>query len=68
MFVTVIDIEAKQYARIEIGGLFVIFERREGPPALPGPDFDDRKESREEEGDDRSLKLRISCDSGTLMV
>jgi hypothetical protein len=29
--VTVIDIEARQYAKIEIGGLFVMFERGEVP-------------------------------------
>jgi hypothetical protein len=69
LFVTVIEIEAKQYARIEMGGLLVIFERGPGiPPALVGPDFEERKESLEDDGDDRALKLRISCDSGILMA
>jgi hypothetical protein len=69
LFVTVIDIEAKQYARIEIGGLFVIFETGKGsPPALPDPDCEERKGSRPDEGDDRPLKFRISCCSGILMA
>jgi hypothetical protein len=32
LFVTVIDIEARQYAKMEIGGLFVMFARGEGAP------------------------------------
>jgi hypothetical protein len=68
LFVTVIEIEAKQYARIEIGGLLVILERGTGIPPALDPDFEERKESREDDGEDRSLKLRISCDSGILMA
>jgi hypothetical protein len=65
--VTVIDIEAKQYAKIEIGGLFVIFERgREMPPDLPMVLDEARKGSRCE-GEDRPLKFRIST-SGILML
>jgi hypothetical protein len=46
LFVTVIDIEAKQYARIEIGGLFVMLERGAAmPPFLPEPDLEERKGS-----------------------
>jgi hypothetical protein len=63
--VTVIDIDAKQYARIEIGGLFVIFERGAGVEAL---EFDlDARNGSLGEGDDRPFKLRISI-SGILML
>jgi len=63
--VTVIEIEAKQYAKIDMGGLFVIFEKWKPPP----PDLaldPDRKGSRAE-GEDRPLKFRISI-SGILML
>jgi hypothetical protein len=51
--VTVIDIDAKQYARIEIGGLFVIFETGIIPPALF--EFDLEMNESLEDGDDRPL-------------
>jgi hypothetical protein len=59
--VTVIDIEARQYARMEIGGLFVMFDK--GPPPDLPCDLEERKDSR---GDGEALKVRISC-SGILM-
>ena len=34
MFVTVIEIDAKQYAKMEMGGLFVMFERGLGVEAF----------------------------------
>jgi hypothetical protein len=59
--------EAKQYAKMDIGGLFVIFEGNM-PPVLPLlEDFEERKESREDDGDDRPLKFLISS-SGILMA
>jgi hypothetical protein len=65
--VTVIDIEAKQYAKIEIGGLFVIFESGSGkPPDFPLGLLEARKGSRSK-GEDRPLKFRISI-SGILML
>jgi hypothetical protein len=67
LLVTVIDIDAKQYARIEMGGLFVMFETGIIPPAFPEFGLE-MNGSRCEEGDDRPLKLRISCCSGILMV
>jgi hypothetical protein len=61
LFVTVIDIDAKQYAKIEIGGLFVMLEIAAGgaTPPLLDPDFEERKESLED-GDDRPFKSPIS--------
>ena len=42
----VIDMEARQYAKIDMGGLFVMFESGTRlPPALPDPDFEERKGS-----------------------
>jgi len=64
LFTTVIEIDARQYARIEIGGLFVIFETGKGITLLGLPG---RKGSRCEPGDECPLKLRISCGSGILM-
>ena len=64
--VTVIEIDAKQYARIEIGGLFVIFERCGcGIEPVLGLELEARKGSRL--GEERPLKFRIST-SGILML
>jgi hypothetical protein len=65
--VTVIDIEAAQYAKMEMGGLFVIFARPRWWWALDLVLFVlPRKESRCV-GDARPLKLRISI-SGILIA
>jgi len=68
LFVTVIEIEAKQYARIETGGLFVIFDKGTIDP--PDLELDLEEEGRKGsrcEGDDRPLKFRNSI-SGILML
>ncbi len=67
LFVTVIEIEAKQYARIEIGGLFVMLESTLGAADFEGLELDLARKGSRCEGDDRPLKLRIST-SGILMV
>jgi hypothetical protein len=60
--VTVIDIDAIQYARIEIGGLFVILETGRGNTApLLDAAFAGRKGS-------RWPKSRISCDSAGILT
>jgi len=66
--VIVIDIEAAQYAKIEIGGLFVIFDRPRRWWTLDLVVLLEplRKGSRCV-GDARPLKLRISI-SGILML
>lgn len=62
--VTVIDIEAKQYATMENPGLFVMLDTGIGmAPALPEPGFDERNS---DAGEERSLKFRIST-SGILL-
>jgi hypothetical protein len=40
------EIEAKQYAKMEIGGLFVIFEKGEAPLADRELDWADKNGSR----------------------
>lgn len=58
------EIDAKQYARIAIGGLLVILETGSGKAGVRA--FG-RKASRED-GEERPLKFRISCCSGTLIL
>jgi hypothetical protein len=58
--------EAKQYAKIDIPGLFVIFEGI-GITLLLDDDLEERKDSRADAGDDRPLKFRFSR-SGILMA
>jgi hypothetical protein len=59
LFVTVIDIDARQYAKMEIGGLFVMLEIAAGG-AMPllDPDLEERKGSLAD-GDDRPLNSGI---------
>jgi hypothetical protein len=58
LFVTVIDIDARQYAKIEIGGLFVMLEIAAGG-AMPllDPDFEEKGSLAD--GDDRPLNSGI---------
>jgi hypothetical protein len=66
LLVTVIEIDAKQYAKMEMGGLFVMFET--GIIGLDLFEFDlDKKGSRCEDGD-RSPKLRISMEPSSLFL
>lgn len=59
--------EPKQYAKIDSGGLFVIFEGKM-PPVLPLlEDLEENEVSRDDDGDDRPLKFLISS-SGILMA
>ena len=60
MFVTVIEIDAKQYAKMEIGGLFVILEMAAGGPAELCRVGDFARKGSLEDGDDRPLYLGIS--------